>query len=313
MTRTRVRVAKIAGATVSTNIYTLVPVEGARLPPVQAGAHVDLFLRADLVRQYSLLRASPAPDAYIVGIKKEEGGRGGSRYIHENLRVGDEIEIGAPRNNFPLTEDAEHSVLLAGGIGITPIWAMAQRLRELGRSWRLHASNRARHEAALLDELAASSNVILHFDDEAGGYLDIDRVIAQAPPNTHFYCCGPMPMLAAFRAATAYLPSQQVHDEAFAPDPNEADENRAFTVRLARSALDLPIPSSASILDTLREHGIDAVSSCEAGVCGMCETRVLEGEVDHRDHVLSAEERAANDRMMICCSRAKFGFLALDL
>ncbi|RYE04106.1 MAG: oxidoreductase [Sphingomonadales bacterium] len=312
-TRIRVRIAEIAAATSSINIYTLVPVDGAALPPAEAGAHIDLFLRPDLVRQYSLLRQSPLPDAYVVGIKKDESGRGGSRYIHENLAVGDEIEIGAPRNNFPLAEDAGHSVLLAGGIGITPIWAMAQRLDELGLSWRLHASNRARGEAALLDELAASANVSLHFDDEAGGYLDLARIIGEAPSQAHFYCCGPAPMLAAFRAATAHLPSHRVHDEAFALDPGGAGDNREFTVRLARSALDLRVPAQASILDTLREHGIDAMSSCEAGVCGMCETPVLEGEVDHRDHVLSDAERAANRRMMICCSRAKSDALVLDL
>lgn len=313
MARIRVRVAEIAAATPSINIYTLVPVDGAVLPPAEAGAHIDMFLRDDLVRQYSLLRQSAAPDAYVVGIKKDEGGRGGSRYIHESLAPGDEIEIGAPRNNFPLTEDAGHSVLLAGGIGITPIWAMAQRLDALGLGWRLHASNRARSETALLDELAASANVSLHFDDEAGGYLDIGRIIAEAPAGTHFYCCGPAPMLAAFRAATAHLPAHQVHDEAFALDPLAADENRAFTVRLAKSAQELRISANVSILDTLREHGIDAMSSCEAGVCGMCETSVLEGDVDHRDHVLSDAERATNSRMMICCSRAKSDLLVLDL
>lgn len=313
MTRIRMRIAEVAAATSSINIYTLVPIDGAVLPPADAGAHIDVFVRPDLIRQYSLLRQSPAPDAYVVGIKNEKNGRGGSRHIHETLAVGDEIEIGTPRNNFPLTEDAAHSVLLAGGIGITPIWAMAQRLHELGRSWRLHASNRARDEAALLDELAASAEVSLHFDDEAGGYLDIGRIIAEAPGDTHFYCCGPAPMLAAFRAATAHLPPHRVHDEAFALDPDGGGENKPFTVRLARSALDVRIPADASILDMLREHGIDAMSSCEAGVCGMCETAVVEGEVDHRDHVLSDAERATNSRMMICCSRAKSDVLTLDL
>ena len=307
------RVARVHCATPSTNIYALAAVDGSALPPAQAGAHIDLFLRPDLVRQYSLIRPSAAPAFYEIGVKKDEGGRGGSRYIHESLRLGDEIEIGAPRNNFPLVEDSKHSVLLAGGIGITPIWAMAQRLRALGRNWQLHATNRSRQDAPLLDELEAFANVDLHFDDLSGGYLDIARVVAGAPPDAHFYCCGPAPMLAAFRAATAHLSPHRVHDEAFALDPAGDGGNGDFVVRLARSGEDVRIPANASILDTLRERGIDAMSSCEAGVCGMCETRVIEGEVDHRDHVLSPDEQAENSRMMICCSRAKSDYLVLDL
>jgi ferredoxin-NADP reductase len=307
-----VRVARIEPTARETNLYTFVSAGGAALPAAEPGAHVDLHLRPDLVRQYSLLRPSPAPEAYVLGIRKEAGGRGGSRYIHECLRVGDEIEIGAPRNNFPLVETAGHSLLIAGGIGITPIRAMAARLAELGRSWHLHAANRSRADAPLLAELAESENVSLHFDDEAGGFLDIAAIVASAPPNSHVYCCGPAPMLAAFRAATAGLPADRVHDEAFGLVHDAAGE-KPIRVRLARSAREILIPASASILETLRDQGMDLLSSCEAGVCGMCETRVLAGEIDHRDHVLGPDEQAENSRMMICCSRARSDTLVLDI
>jgi ferredoxin-NADP reductase len=307
------RVERIAAAARATNLYTFAPTDGGVLPPAEAGAHIDLFLRPDLIRQYSLLRPSKAPDSYVVGVKKDEASRGGSRYIHEQLRVGDVIEVGTPRNNFPLVEEAEQSVLLAGGIGVTPIWAMAQRLEALGRSWRLHVSNRSREDAALLEELAANPSVSLHFDDEAGGFLDIARLVVEAPSSAHFYCCGPAPMLAAYRSATAHLPSHQVHDEAFTLAVADADAQSGFNVRLARSSREIAVPADMSILECLRNQGVEAVSSCEAGVCGMCETGVLEGEVEHRDHVLSPEEQAGNDRMMICCSRARSPLLVLDL
>ncbi|ANP47572.1 PDR/VanB family oxidoreductase [Candidatus Viadribacter manganicus] len=313
MTKLRMRLAQIAYAARDTNIYTFTPLDGATLPPAEAGAHIDLFLRPHLVRQYSLLQPSSAPGAYVIGVKKDVSGRGGSRYVHEQLRVGDEIEISAPRNNFPLVEDAAHSVLLAGGIGITPIWAMAQRLQALGASWRLYASNRSRQDTALLAELQALPNATLHFDDESGGFLDLVAIIAAAPANTHFYCCGPAPMLAAYHAALAHLPAQFVHDEAFTLAPPPPGGDSEFIVRLARSGREIAVGADTSILDALRGNGVDTVSSCEAGVCGTCETHVIEGEVDHRDHVMSADEQAENTRMMICCSRAKSKLLVLDI
>ena len=308
----RMRLDSIACATPDIAIFSFSAADGGTLPPAEAGAHIDLHLKPGLVRQYSLLRPAPAPHAYTVGIKKEAGGRGGSLHAHEALRIGDEIEVGGPRNNFPLVEDAGHCVLIAGGIGITPIWAMAQRLQELGRSWSLHLSCRSRADAPLLDEIAATDCASMHFDDEAGGFVDLAAIVAAAPRDAHFFCCGPAPMLAAYRAATAHLPAGHVHDEAFAAAPAAAGDT-GFVVHLAVTGLEVAIPADRSILDTLRAHGVDAMSSCEAGVCGMCETRVLEGAIDHRDHVLSPDEQAANDRMMICCSRARSARLVLDL
>lgn len=313
MNRLRVRVDRIDLAARETRIFTLSPVDGGVLPPAEPGAHIDLFLGSGLVRPYSLLVPSPEPYSYVVGVKKDRDGRGGSRYMHEQLRAGDEIEISPPRNNFPLTEKAVHTVLIAGGIGITPVWAMAQRLIELGSSWRLYASNRSREDTPLLAELSALDNVSLHFDDEAGGFMDLAAIIAAAPDSTHFYCCGPAPMLAAYQAATAHLDARFVHYEVFGADLPAQEGDTGFIVRLSRSGLEIAVPASDTILNTLRANGIESPSSCEAGVCGMCETRVLEGEVDHRDLVLTPDEQALNTRMMICCSRARSPVLTLDL
>jgi len=314
MSNIRMRVDRISYSARDINLYSFKPVDGGLLPQVEAGAHVDLFLRPDLVRQYSLLRPGKTPEAYVVGIKKESAGRGGSRYVHEQLRVGDVIDVGQPRNNFPLVEDADHSVLIAGGIGITPIWAMAQRLDALGRPWRMYVSARSREDCALLDEIGGHPNVVLHFDDEnPGRFMDLAAAVAEAPEGAHFYSCGPAPMLAAYREATSHLPAAQVHDEAFSIAPPAAGEGSDFRVRLAQSGQEIEVPADRSILDTLRDQGFMPMSSCEAGVCGMCETRVLEGEVDHRDHVLSPDEQASHSRMMICCSRARSALLVLDL
>jgi len=314
MSNIRMRLERISYSARHINLYSFKPVDGGSLPPVEAGAHVDLFLRSDLVRQYSLLRPGKTPEAFVVGIKKESAGRGGSRYIHEQLRVGDVIDVGQPRNNFPLVEDAADSVLFAGGIGITPIWAMAQRLDALGRPWRMYVSARSREDCALLDEIGGYPNVVLHFDDEnPGRFMDLAAAVAEAPEGAHFYCCGPAPMLTAYREATSHLPAAQVHDEAFSIAPPTTGEGSDFRVRLAQSGQEIEVPADRSILDTLRDQGFMPMSSCEAGVCGMCETRVLEGEVDHRDHVLSPDEQTSNSRMMICCSRARSALLVLDL
>lgn len=320
MSLTTLRLEQITYAARDTHLFTFRGLEGQTLPRAEAGAHIDLHLAPGLIRQYSLIHPSDTPDSYVVGIKKDPSGRGGSRHAHDKLRVGDVLEVGGPRNHFTLVEDAPFSVLIAGGIGITPIFAMAQRLTRLGRPFALHVSNRCRADAALLAEIARLDGVQLHFDDEAGGrHLDLAAVVDAAPDGAHFYCCGPAPMLDAYRNACATHPVDHVHFEIFnAPPPalgatNGGAGSANFTVRLARSGRDIDIPADASILDSLRSQGIEAQSSCEAGICGMCETAVLQGEVEHHDHVLSPQDQASNTRMMICCSRAKSPLLVLDL
>jgi ferredoxin-NADP reductase len=198
-----VRLTTIRYAARGMNLFEFSRLDGKALPAYEPGAHLDLHLPNGLIRQYSLILAKPDPSAYSVGIKRDPASRGGSRFIHEELRVGDVIKISAPRNNFPLKEDARHAVLIAGGIGITPIWCMVQRLAERRRSWKLYYSCRSREDMAFLKALEVMAGVTFHFDDEAGGrFLDIAALIAQAPVEGHLYCCGPAPMLATFEAAT---------------------------------------------------------------------------------------------------------------
>ena len=308
-----VRLVAIRRAARDTHLYEFEAVNGARLPDAEPGAHIDVHLPNQLMRQYSLIRAQANPASYVIGVKRDLHSRGGSRFMHEELRVGTTLKIAAPRNNFPLAATSDRSVLFAGGIGITPIWAMIQQLTALRRSWELHYSCRSRADAAFLGDLMALDQVHCHFDDEhAGRVLDLASPIARAPRNAHLYCCGPAAMLKSFEALTENWPREQIHVEYFtAKEP--AARGGGFTVELARSGLELPVPEGKTILQVLIEAGIDVASSCEEGVCGACETRVVAGAPDHRDAVLSPAERAANNRMMICCSGSKSSRLVLDL
>ncbi|WJJ94489.1 PDR/VanB family oxidoreductase [Neopusillimonas aromaticivorans] len=295
-----------------THLYEFRLPDGQALPGATAGSHIDIHLPNGLVRQYSLVNWGNTPDRYIVGVKNDPNSRGGSRYMHEQLRVGSDIQISAPRNNFPLDESVQHTVLVAGGIGITPIWCMMTRLEALGKSWELHYSCRSRTDAAFLAELATRPNVHLHFDDEnEGRLLDLAAIAANAPAGSHAYCCGPTPMLGAFENALSSWPANQVHVEYFTAKHEAA--NGGFTVELQRSGKTFHIPEGKSILETLNDAGMSVPQSCLQGVCGACETRVISGIPDHRDAILSEPERAANETMMICCSGSKTDLLVLDL
>lgn len=297
--------------------FELRSVDGQPLPAFTAGAHVDLHLPGGLVRSYSLLNPQEDRQRYLIAIRHEPQGRGGSRAAHD-LKVGQQVEISPPRNNFPLTETAPSSVLIAGGIGITPLWSMAQRLESLGGSWELYYCARTRGQAALLEAIeqlpaAARARVHLHFDHEPGaGVLDLAELVARYPAETHFYCCGPAGMLQAFQQCTADRPRECVHLEYFS-NTKEAASSGGFSVQLARQGLSLPVPAGNTILQTLLDAGIDVPHSCLDGICGSCEVRVLAGEPEHRDLVLSPEEQARNNRMMICCSGCKGESLVLDL
>lgn len=308
------RLTAITYAAEQVNLYELRPVSGEPVPDFTAGAHVDLHLPNGFVRQYSIANPESERHRYVLGVKREAEGRGGSRLIHDELRVGTILEVSAPRNNFRLVETAEHSVLIAGGIGITPIVSMVARLRSLGCSWELHHAVRRRSEAAFVDELSAGGGAVhLHVDEERGGVLDVARLVGAAPAEAHLYCCGPAAMLDAFKAATSSRPASSVHLEYFTADvPSPAVEG-GFVVELARSKLQVTIPPGKTILEALRARGVTVPSSCEQGICGSCETRVLAGQPDHRDLLLSDEEKAANEFMMICCSGSKSSVLVLDL
>ncbi|MGD0333351.1 MAG: PDR/VanB family oxidoreductase [Xanthobacteraceae bacterium] len=311
-----VRLTAIEPVARDTNVYTFQRPDGGRLPPYQPGAHIDIHLPNGLIRQFSLLNPDADPESYVVGIKLDAASRGGSRYIFDELRVGHTLKISAPRNNFPLVENAEHVVLFAGGIGITPIWCMAQQLAAQNRSWKLYYSCRSRADMAFLatlEKFGPDSVVHLHFDEEADGkFLDLAGAIAAAPPNAHFYCCGPNPMLKAFEAAAANRPRPHVHVEYFTPKA-EAATSGGFWVELARSGEEYYIPEGKKILEVLYEAGVDVDYSCELGICGECVTRVISGIPEHRDSVLSEEEQAANEKVMICCAGCKSERLVLDM
>jgi ferredoxin-NADP reductase len=311
--RIAVRVAAASRETETIRRLELRPLDGA-LPSFTAGAHIDVHLPVGLSRSYSLLNSQDEQHRYVIGVYLEPQSRGGSRYLHDQVAVGDELLISAPRNLFPLDETAEQSVLIAGGIGVTPLLSMAKRLDRLDRSWRLHYCCRSRPLAAFHDDLALHGHrVKLRFDDECPGFLDIEGQM-RATPDAHFYCCGPKPMLSAFVAASkaAQLSPAQVHLEDFQPLAGQPQQG-GFVVELARSGRSLPIPPGKTILETLQRAGVTATSSCEVGICGECQTTVLEGVPDHRDSVLSDSERASNKLMMICCSGSKTEKLVLDL
>ncbi len=288
------RLTAITYAAEHVNLYEFRPVSGAFVPHFTAGAHVDLHLPNGLVRQYSIANAPDQRDCYVLGVKRETAGRGGSRFMHDELRVGTVLEVGGPRNNFPLV-------------------SMVARLRSLARPWELHYAVRRRSEAAFLDGLlAGDGHVRLHVDEEEGDVLDVARIVGAAPKEAHLYCCGPTPMLDAFTAVAASRPVERVHLEHFSSTIARAVES-GFVVELARSKLRIAIPPGQTILEALRARGLDVQSSCEQGICGSCETRVLAGKPDHRDLLLSDEEKAANEVMMICCSGSRSPVLVLDL
>ena len=312
--RLQVRLQSVSYVTRDIQVFEFVSTSGAKLPAATPGAHVDVHLGNGITRSYSLLQAEASPERYLVGVKRDPNSRGGSRYMHEQLRVGALLELSGPRNHFPLVEDAAHTVLIAGGIGITPILCMAERLEALGASFELWYASRSRADLGFLPALARfGERVRLHVDEEAGTVLDLGAVVAAAPEGSHFYCCGPGPMLAAYEAATAERAPETVHLERFGASQPLALGGDGFVVQLARSGVELRVPAGATILQVLQENGVAVDSSCEAGICGCCEVAVLEGEVDHRDEVLTASQRASNTSMMVCCSRAKCERLVLDL
>jgi len=288
-------------------------------PAFEAGSHIDLHLPNGLVRSYSLCNPASDRQRYVVGVLNDRKSRGGSRYVHQQLRVGMTLPISAPRNNFALEEDARRSVLVAGGIGVTPIWCMLQRLASLGRPVELVYCARSRKEAAFVEAIEAlarekSIELSWHFDDEQGAPPDLAKLLAGRGDDSHYYCCGPTPMLDAFERSCEQLGYANVHIERFAAVHVEAPAaTQSCVVACAKSQREVEVPAGKSILDSLIDAGLDPDHSCKEGVCGACETAVLEGEVEHHDGILTKAERAANKTMMICVSRCKGARLVLDI
>ncbi len=286
------------------------------LPEWTPGAHIDLLLPSGLVRQYSLCGDPLDRSRLRIGVLLEAKGRGGSREVHEGLRVGQTLAIRGPRNAFPL-EAGQRYLFVAGGIGITPILAMARQAQRAGSDWQLIYGGRSRRSMAFIDELLAlgGGRVSIQPADETG-LLDLEDIAACAATGVHTYSCGPAPLLDALteRFAVEGL-SERLHLERFAPAAPAANaaSGDGLRVILARSGKEVAVPHDCSIMHALRGAGCEVPSSCEQGVCGMCETRVLDGVVDHRDMLLTEAERARNNIMMVCVSRARTATLTLDL
>jgi len=295
------------------HVYRFTALPGEVLMPFDAGAHVDIALEDGLSRSYSLLNDSADPSFYEIGVHLSPTSRGGSRYIHEHWRVGEVMEITSPSNNFPLEESASHSLLIAGGIGITPLLSMMARLDALGKPWELHYVAHSRERAGFIDMLEGRDNVHILFDGAEGApKLDLKGIVEGAPQNAHLYCCGPQGMLDAFKQFAAGRPKGHVHLEYFTADTKIATEG-GFVVELKRSGKSIEIQPGERILDALLAAKVDVSFSCSEGTCGTCETRVLEGVPDHRDFFLTDEERESNKTMMVCCSGSKTDRLVLDL
>jgi len=311
-----VRVA--SRATIARDIVRLdlVALDGAPLPPFTAGAHIDLMLPNGLVRQYSLSNDPARREHYRVAVLRDPASRGGSAAVHEALSEGATLRIGPPRNLFSLDEDGDDFVLLAGGVGITPILSMAHRLAALGKAFALHYCARDATRAAFLDEASAlfPAQLHRHFDAAPGTRLDLDRALAGPAPTRHLYVCGPrgfMEFVVAGARARGWEPDQ-IHQESFAAAPVDAGAG-SFTLRIASTGQLIEVRPDQTAAQALENAGVFVPLSCEQGVCGTCLTPVLDGQPDHRDLFQTDEEKAANTQFTPCCSRARSPVLVLDL
>jgi vanillate O-demethylase ferredoxin subunit len=290
-------------------------------PVAIAGSHIDLHLPGGLTRSYSLVNAQGENHRYVIAVSRDAKSRGGSKHLHEKLRVGEIISISEPRNSFVLKESAAHSVFIAGGIGITPLWSMVQRLSQIGAPWTLHYSAQSPEKAAYVEQLtalAANAGGTLHLNFDGGQrdkMLDLAKIVDACPADADLYCCGPIPMLQSFEGACKERDPELVHREYFAAPAAapSADSEDEFIVVLSKSNMTVKVGSDTTILDAVLNAGIEVPYSCMSGICRACETKVVDGRPDHLDMVLSDSERESGATMMICCSRSKTKELTLEL
>jgi vanillate O-demethylase ferredoxin subunit len=311
----QLRVRSITYLAEAINGYELVDPRGRDLPRFAPGAHIELRA-GGFLRQYSLWNDPAERRRYCISVLRERAGRGGSLYLHENVQVGDIVDVSLPRNNFPLDHAGERFLLVAGGIGIAPIMSMVTELRRRRAEFLVHYCTRSPARTAFRRELAplaAEGRLCFHHDggDPARG-LDIAATLREPRPGTHLYCCGPAPLMAAATEATLDWPPGSVHWEYFTgvPVPSSA-EDHPFRVQLARTGGDYEVRAGETIAEALQRHGVAVRTSCELGYCGTCLTPYLSGEPDHRDQIL--EENGRRRYVLICCSRAKTPLLVLDL
>ncbi len=315
-----VRVERIVRQTAEVSSFELVHPRGRPLPAYSPGSHIDVHLPGGFMRSYSLACAAPAAgdvDAYLMGVKREGASRGGSASLHQRVAVGDLLAIGAPRNTFAIDRGARRHLLLAGGIGITPLLAMAQQLVRERADAQLCVFARSREHLAFADALAdpaLADHVRLHFDapDDASK-IDLNGLLAVPVPDTAIYLCGPGGFMQAVRSAARDWPDDRVHLEYFAAPESgfDAGTDRAFTLQLARRGIAVEVAADQTAVQALHELGIDVPTSCEQGICGTCVVGFSAGAPQHRDFCLSAGER--RHKVALCCSRAEAGGLTLEL
>lgn len=317
--RLKVRVLRKEQVAQEICAFELESVDGAPLPPFSAGAHIDVHLPGGLVRQYSLCNDPASHHRYEIAVLRDENGRGGSKAVHDGVAEGDVIEISAPRNHFALAETASHHLLLAGGIGVTPVLAMAQYLSSTGASFAMHYCTRSATRTAFVERIRSASfnaSVQFHFDDgEAIQRFDLAQTLDDAPADSHLYVCGPRGFMDAVlnAARERNWPEARLHYEFFNAAVEPSSTDAAFKVQIASSGAVIDVPANTTVIAALAAHGVDVITSCEQGVCGTCLTRVLDGCPDHRDAYLTDEEKAAGDQFLPCCSRSLTPVLVLDL
>lgn len=322
--RHQVRIDALIDAAQDIRCFRVSRVDGQPFDAYEPGAHIDVTAPSGITRQYSLCGNPDERGSYLFAVKKEAQSRGGSRSLHDDVSVGAELSIGTPRNLFRLADDASEHVLVAAGIGITPLLSMAYALRQRGARYRLHYFARSRDHAAFVDELSAepfASHVTFHYGVEPDALAaELGRCIESIDLEAHVYTCGPGPFMDAVVAAAATrIPENAIHLERFAAEPStsvtiaDAAPAEGFEVRLQRSGQSVRVAPGTSIVDALAKIGVEVDTSCGEGVCGTCMVPVIDGEPDHRDHCLSKAERASNTVICCCVSRARSAVLVLDL
>ena len=329
-----VLVRSVTYQTETARSYELVDADLQRLPEFTAGSHIDVFFRDGRIRQYSLANDPAEKHRYVIGVLREDKGRGGSRLFHDRVVPGYHIFISAPRNNFHLSSSASRHILVGGGIGITPLLSMAWELKRTGSDFVLHYCTRSPQETAFQLEMAPlvrDGKAIIHHDggNPAKG-LDIAELLADRDEGDHVYYCGPPGFMAAVRESTSHWPAGTVHFEYFSAaipsrgagvseDKSESESEShespevggEFLIRIASSGKEFWVPQDRSIAEVLRENGVNVETSCESGLCATCRIPYLEGEVEHQDLVLDEEERKSE--LTACCSRSRSKVLVLGL
>ncbi len=298
----------------SINLLEFQDPNGKPLPEFSAGAHIGVRVPNGLLRKYSLCNDPAERGRYQIAVKRESNGRGGSCSLIDNVKAGDELAVLAPVNDFGLPPRAQDFLFIAGGIGVTPMMAMIRQVATEGKRFRLFYCSRSPETTAFRDELSApqfKDMVTIHYDQgDVSRSLDLRPILAERKNREHLYCCGPRPLMEAVRAMTDHWSPTAVHFEAFSEAETHKADDKPIKVRLARSGAMINVPTDKTILEALRDHGLEVPSSCETGTCGTCRTKLLAGEADHRDLVLAEHER--KDTIMICVSRARTYEITID-